>query len=65
LYYRTITALCILESLIVKVGLVNVYKVLFHHSFLVQFPPQIWRLSTSFLLAGDGLGIIFDPYFCA
>lgn len=29
----------------------------------MQFPPQLWRLVSPFLLTGKDLGIIFDTYF--
>lgn len=32
-------------------------------AYLVQFPPQIWRLATSFLITDPGLGLLFDTYF--
>jgi hypothetical protein len=38
--------------------------VVWHTPYVWQFPPQIWRLVTSFLMTGKGLSIIFDTYFC-
>ena len=38
--------------------------VVWHTPYVWQFPPQIWRLVTSFLMTGKDLSIIFDTYFC-
>ena len=39
------------------------YRIIFHTSYLWKFPPELWRLFTSFFLSGPQLGILFDPYF--
>lgn len=40
------------------------YYILFYPALLYKkFPPQIWRLVTSFWLTGPQLSILFDPYF--
>jgi len=36
---------------------------IFESRRLVQFPPELWRLFTSFCITNPGLSIIFDGYF--
>ena len=36
---------------------------IFHTFYIFKIPPQIWRVPTSFLLTGSGLGLVFDTYF--
>lgn len=36
---------------------------LFHPYYLFRFPPQIWRLATSFFITSPGIGLLFDTYF--
>ena len=44
-------------------GLLPGYHVIFHTFYIFKIPPQIWRVPTSFLLTGSGLGLVFDTYF--
>lgn len=37
--------------------------VIFHPTYLWKFPPEIWRVATSFLVAGGGINLLFDTYF--
>jgi Derlin-2/3 len=38
--------------------------VIWYTPYIWQFPPQMWRLVTSFLITGKDLSVIFDTYFC-
>ena len=60
---RTLTALCLLESIAVYARFLAFQRIYFAFPLISKFPPEVWRLFTSFLLSGSGLGIIFDPYF--
>lgn len=44
-------------------GLLPGYHVIFHVFYIWKFPPELWRIPTSFLLTGSGLGLLFDTYF--
>lgn len=44
-------------------GLVPGYHVIYHTYYIFKIPPELWRVPTSFLLTGGGLGLIFDTYF--
>lgn len=50
-------------SLAVHLSLLPGYYVIFHTFYIFKFPPELWRLATSFLLTGANLGLIFDTYF--
>ncbi|RKF57676.1 Derlin-3, partial [Golovinomyces cichoracearum] len=60
---RTLAASAFLLSVSVYTGLVPGYLVIFLPESIFKFPPQIWRLFTSFLITGKELGIIFDTFF--
>jgi Derlin-2/3 len=60
---RTITALTFVQSLLVYGGLHNSYYVPYLTGLVFKFPPEIWRLGSSFLLTGPKLDFIFDLYF--
>ncbi|ODM23568.1 hypothetical protein SI65_01157 [Aspergillus cristatus] len=60
---RTITALTFVQSLLVYGGLHNSYYVPYLTRLVFKFPPEIWRLGSSFLLTGPKLDFIFDLYF--
>lgn len=51
------------SSVAAYTGMVSMYPFFFHYSFLLQFPPAVHRLFTSFLLTGPGLGVLFETYF--
>ena len=50
-------------SVAVYTGLLAPYYLYFHWTTLVDLPPQIWRLVTSYLLTQPKTGILLDPYF--
>ncbi|TQS38203.1 hypothetical protein Golomagni_01297 [Golovinomyces magnicellulatus] len=60
---RTLAASAFLLSVSVYTGLIPGYLVIFHPDYILKFPPQLWRLFTSFLITGKELGIIFDTFF--
>ncbi len=61
---RTLAAAAFVLSIAVYTGFVSFYSVMFHLPYFYKFPPQLWRLFSSFLITGPDLGIIFDTYFC-
>ena len=64
LMIRTLTAATLVTSLLVYGTLLNGQYVIFYLPWVfMKFPPQLWRIVTSFWLTGPGLGILFDPYF--
>ncbi|CCF47298.1 centromere/microtubule-binding protein cbf5 [Colletotrichum higginsianum] len=60
---RTFATAAFVTSLSVLLGIVKAYWFIFLPDFLFQFPPQIWRFGTNFLLTGPQLGLLFDTYF--
>ncbi|KAJ6021632.1 derlin-1 [Penicillium herquei] len=60
---RTITALTLVQSVLVHGGVLSGYYVLFLPSHVFRLLPQIWRLATPFLLTGPKLSFFFDLYF--
>ncbi|KAF8865841.1 hypothetical protein BDZ45DRAFT_735780 [Acephala macrosclerotiorum] len=60
---RTLAASAFVLSISVYTKIIPFYWVLFHISRFMVLPPELWRLFTSFLITGEGLGIIFDTYF--
>ena len=60
---RTIVAAMLVESALVHSGLVSGTRVIFYTSWIFKFPPELWRLLSSFLLTGGGLSFLFDLYF--
>lgn len=60
---RTVATAVFASSVAAYTGMVSMYPFFFHYSFLLQFPPAIHRLFTSFLLTGPGLGVLFETYF--
>ena len=61
--FRTISASALILSLAVHMGLLSGYHVIFHVFYIWKFPPELWRIPSSFLLTGKGLGLLFDTYF--
>ncbi len=61
---RTLALSAFTLSIAVCTGMLPAYYVIWYTSHIWQFPPQIWRLVTSFLITGKDLSIIFDTYFC-
>ena len=62
--FRTIAASAFTLSILAYLNVIPFYYVLFIKETFIQFPPQIWRLVTAFLITGPKFGIIFDTYFC-
>ncbi|KAL4726129.1 hypothetical protein ACLX1H_006806 [Fusarium chlamydosporum] len=60
---RNLVTATVLSSLTCKLGLVSVYKVVHHPSYLWMFPPQIWRLVTSFFISLDAMSLIMNSFF--
>jgi len=60
---RTLAAGALTLSILVYTHMLPGYHVIFYLAPLLKFPPQLWRLFTSFLITGPDLGIIFDTYF--
>ncbi|ESZ90629.1 hypothetical protein SBOR_8987 [Sclerotinia borealis F-4128] len=60
---RTLAASILTLSILVYTHLLPGYYVVFLLQPILQFPPQLWRLITSFLITGPDLGILFDTYF--
>ncbi|EXJ83754.1 hypothetical protein A1O1_07380 [Capronia coronata CBS 617.96] len=51
------------ESALVHGGLLNPMSIVFHSPWIFKFPPEIWRLLSSFILTGGGFSFVFDLYF--
>ena len=51
------------ESALVHSGLVGGMRVIFDNRSIFRFPPELWRLLSSFLLTGGGFSFVFDLYF--
>lgn len=62
-FRRTVSATALGLSLAVHMGLLSGYHVIYHTYYIFKIPPELWRVPTSFLLTGGGLGLIFDTYF--
>jgi len=62
---RTLCALTVATSVPIHMGLVSARHVVYFTPWVFgKFPPELWRLVTSFLLTGPKLGMLMDPYFC-
>ena len=61
---RTLALSAFTLSIAVYTGMLPGNYVIWYTPYIWQFPPQIWRLVTSFLITGKDLSIIFDTYFC-
>ncbi|KAF7875224.1 hypothetical protein EAF04_002396 [Stromatinia cepivora] len=60
---RTLAAGALTLSILVYTHILTGYHVVFLLQPILQFPPQLWRLLTPFLVTGPDLGILFDTYF--
>jgi hypothetical protein len=60
---RTLATIVLGTSLAVTLKLLPAQLIIFHPYYIWKFPPEIWRIPTSFLLTGEGLGLLFDTYF--
>lgn len=61
-HHRTVTAVAFSMSVLVYTHVLPYSWIMFTWQQVLQIPPQIWRLPTSFLLTGPGLGMLFDPF---
>lgn len=60
---RTLSAATLITSVSIYTGFLDGYRVIYHPSLIFKFPPELWRIPTSFLLTGPKLSMIFDTYF--
>lgn len=60
---RTLAAAAFATSVLVYSGILSGGRVVLYYPSLFKFPPQLWRLITSFLVTGPKFGILLDPYF--
>lgn len=60
---RTLATGIVAISIPAHLGFLSFHRLYFTEHMLFQFPPEIWRLVTSFLLCGPQLSLIMDPYF--
>ncbi|KAJ6122577.1 Der1-like family-domain-containing protein [Penicillium capsulatum] len=61
---RTITALALVQSVLVYSGVLSGYYAVFLPGRIFKLFPEIWRVATPFLLTGPNLSFFFDLYFC-
>lgn len=59
---RTLTALTLIQSLLFYSRQISGYYIIFAPRHIFKFPPEIWRLCTSFMLTGKELEFFFDLY---
>lgn len=60
---RTFATVVFALSLANALDIVSAWWWYYDINFLWQFPPQLWRLATCFMVTGPGLGLLFDTYF--
>lgn len=60
---RTLVAAMFVESAFVHGGLISPMRVVYYTPFIFKFPPELWRLVSSFILTGGGFSFVFDLYF--
>ncbi|SPJ83628.1 related to F-LANa protein [Fusarium torulosum] len=60
---RNITTAVVLTSIGCIVGLLPTGLLIHHPSYLWMFPPQIWRLVTSFFIELNPLNLLFNAFF--
>ncbi|KAI1390821.1 Der1-like family protein [Hypoxylon trugodes] len=60
---RTVATAVFLCSVGVYTGMLSIEPFIFHYLMLYKFPPDIYRLVTSFLVTSPNLGVLFDTYF--
>lgn len=60
---RTLTALTLTTSFLVYGRLLDYSRIIFYLPWIFKFPPELWRIFSSFWLTSPGLGILFDTYF--
>lgn len=59
-FYAGVTFLTSLASIVF--GIISPYRLIWHQTFIMRMPPQLWRVFTSFFLTGPGFSILFDSY---
>ncbi|KAK6349676.1 hypothetical protein TWF696_005955 [Orbilia brochopaga] len=59
-FYAGVAFITSLTSLVFQI--INPYLLIWHKSFMMRMPPQLWRLFTPFFLTGAGFAILFDTY---
>ncbi|KAF3479603.1 uncharacterized protein GIQ15_06579 [Arthroderma uncinatum] len=62
-FKRTLTAATFVQSVLVHGGFVSGHHFIFFMPKIFRILPQLWRLTTPFLLTGGGLGFFLDLYF--
>lgn len=50
------------ESALVRGGLMSAMHIVYQNQLLWKFPPELWRVLTSFLLTGPDFSFVFDLY---
>lgn len=50
------------ESALVHGGLMSPMRIIHATPLLFKFPPELWRLLSSFLLTGPDFSFVFDLY---
>lgn len=60
---RTIATFTFVVSAGIVLGVLPAKYFIFHPFYLFQFPPQIWRIVSSFFVTSPGLGLLLDTYF--
>ncbi|KAG5655922.1 hypothetical protein KAF25_000842 [Fusarium avenaceum] len=60
---RNLTTAVVLTSIGCIVGLLPTGQLIHHPSYLWMFPPQIWRLVTSFFIELHPLNLLFNAFF--
>lgn len=60
---RTFATLAFALSITLHLGFLPGSWFIYHPYYLWKFPPEIWRIVTSFFITGSGLNLLFDTYF--
>lgn len=60
---RTFATAVFVSSISTVLGILPVQLFIFHPYFIWKFPPEIWRVVTSFFITSPNLGLLFDTYF--
>ncbi|KAL6849510.1 hypothetical protein ACO1O0_009051 [Amphichorda felina] len=60
---RTFATAVFVSSIVTVLGILPTQLFIFHPYFIWKFPPEIWRVVTSFFITSPNLGLLFDTYF--
>jgi hypothetical protein len=60
---RNLVTALVMTSVTCKLNIVSVYSVLYHPKYLWMFPPQIWRLVTSFFVELHPINLLMNSFF--